>query len=151
MPDQILHLYKFGLVVIEDNRLLLCEPYAFEDLILPGGIKEGSETYFQNLTREVREELGEDAVLDENSLLYLGRFEDIAAGRTERFVEIDLYLGKILGILQASSEIKALHWFSPLDDANRLSPIIKNQILPFLIQNGLLVTTTSVQNAGDQM
>ncbi len=138
MEDQVVHIHKFGLAVIENNRLLLCQPYAFEDLILPGGMKEGAETHIENLTREIREELGEDAVLDETSLRYLGRFEDIAAGRTKRLVEIDLYSGKISGALKPSSEIKSLHWFAAFDDKNRLSPIIKNQILPFLIREGLL-------------
>lgn len=138
MSNQIVHIYKFGLVVIENNRLLLCQPYAFDDLILPGGMKEGSETHIQNLTREIREELGEEALLDESSVTYLGRFEDIAAGRTQRLVEIDLYLGKISGPLKASSEIKILHWFSPDDDPSRLSPIIRNRILPFLIERELL-------------
>ena len=132
------YIYKIGLVVIQDNRLLLCEPVAFKDLILPGGIKEGDESYIDNLLREVREELGENAILNTESLKYLGNFEDVAAGKSERVVEIELYQGLISGALTPSSEIKDLHWFSKNDDPRRLSAIIRNKILPFLIENGYI-------------
>jgi 8-oxo-dGTP pyrophosphatase MutT (NUDIX family) len=134
MNKQIPKLSKFGLAVIENNRLLLCEPFAFPDLILPGGLKEGSETHIENLTREVREELGEGAVLEISSLQYLGRFQDLAAGRTERIVEIDLYYGHLSGTLRPSTEIKALHWFGPDDSEEVLSPILKNHIIPYLVR-----------------
>jgi 8-oxo-dGTP pyrophosphatase MutT (NUDIX family) len=133
-------IYKFGLAVIEDNKLLLCEPYAFKDLILPGGIKEADESHVDNLLREVSEELGEDAILDTTSLMYIGKFEDVAAGRSYRLVEIDLYIGSLGGRLTPSSEIKELHWFSPKDDHDRLSAIIRNKILPYLIEHKYLLS-----------
>ena len=93
---------------------------------------------FENLLREIREELGELAGLDVESLRYVGRFEDVAAGRTERIVEIDLYLGTLHGKLQASSEIKQLHWFGAGDDRARLSPIVRRKILPYLLRENFL-------------
>lgn len=131
-------LYKYGLAVIKNNKLLLCEPHAFADLILPGGIKEADENHVENLLREVNEELGSGAILDVSSLKYLGNFEDRAAGRTERTVEIELYVGNVSGSLQPSMEIKCLHWFSLKDDRSRLSAIIRNKILPCLIKNHLI-------------
>jgi 8-oxo-dGTP pyrophosphatase MutT (NUDIX family) len=128
-------IYKIGLIVIKDNRLLLCEPYAFSDLILPGGVKEGDESHVDNLVREVFEELGPDAILEIDTLEYLGNFEDLAAGRPGRTVEIELYAGSINGDIVPSSEIKEIHWFSKDDDHSRLSVIIRNKILPFLIEN----------------
>ena len=74
------------------------------------------------------------AELDIESLRYVGRFEDVAAGRTKRFVEIDLYLGTLHGHLKPSSEIKQLHWFGVGDDPARLSPIVRRKILPHLIE-----------------
>lgn len=125
-------MYKYGLAVIEDGKLLLCRPYAFDDLIMPGGIKEGEESHIEGLRREVREELGESAILDTNSLRYIGNYYDVAAGKTDRIVEIELYGGRVSGELVASSEIKELVWFSPKDDWSQLSPIIRNKILPAL-------------------
>lgn len=137
-PTEIRRIYKYGLATIRKNRLLLCEPYAFTDLILPGGIIEGEETHIDNLLREVEEELGDKAILETKSLHYLGHFVDFAAGRTNVVVEIHLYLGNLKGRLKASSEIKKLHWFSPSDDWSMLSQIIRNKILPFLIDNNYL-------------
>jgi 8-oxo-dGTP diphosphatase len=132
-------IYKIGLVVVKKNRLLLCEPYAFSDLILPGGIKEGNESHVENLVREVFEELGPDAILEIDSLKYLGNFEDLAAGRPGRTVEIELYTGSITGKIVPSSEIKEVHWFSKDDDFSRLSVIIRNKILPFLIEKQFIL------------
>jgi len=135
MEQQITKFYKYGLVFIKDNKILLCEPYAFKDLILPGGTREENENYLENLKREILEELGDKAILDTDSLTYIGNFADVAAGRTYRLVEIEAYLGNVNGELKASSEIKQLHWFSISDDYEALSPIIRNKILPYLIEN----------------
>lgn len=131
-------LFKYGLAFIRDNKLLVCKPYAFDDYILPGGIREGDETFLEGLEREIKEELGSDAKLDRSSLEHLGSFEDLAAGRKDVLVKIDLYLGQVHGELRASSEIKELVWFSPLDDRKLLSAIIRNQILPALELRGLI-------------
>lgn len=132
-------MYKIGLAHIRNNRLLLCRPFAFDPLILPGGLKKTGESPVENLMRQIVEELGGGAHLETSSLRYLGNFSDFAAGKTERIVEIELYSGELSGTLVASSEIQELKWFSPTDDWETLSPIIKNKILPFLIQNGSLL------------
>ena len=127
-------IYKYGLAFIRDNKLLLCKPYAFDDLILPGGIKEGNETFEEGLQREAYEELGKNATIIDGSLKYLGNFHDIAAGRNDTVVEIELYSGDIDGEVIPSSEIKDLVWFSADDDMEALSPIIRNKIFPFLLE-----------------
>jgi 8-oxo-dGTP diphosphatase len=134
----MIHIYKFGLAVIKDGALLLCRPHAFPDLIVPGGTKEGNEDYLTNLSREVREELGNDACLHHSSLRYLGNFSDRAAGRTERTVEIELYLGEVSGNLVASSEIAELVWYQSSMTSYKLSDVVANKIMPFLIEGGLL-------------
>ncbi len=131
-------LFKYGLAFIQNNKLLLCKPHAFDDLILPGGLKEGEETFEEGLQREAYEELGKSAVIKEGSLEYLGKFEDIAAGRSDTTVEIELYMGDVEGELVPSSEIKDLIWFPADGDKEALSPIIKNKILPFLVARGYM-------------
>ena len=129
---------KFGLVTIKNDSILLCRPHAFPDLITIGGTKEGNESYVENLTREVYEELGCNAVIDIESLKYFGRFVDRAAGRSERTVTIDLYIGEIFGDLRASSEIAELVWYRPYCGSYVLSDIVKNKIVPALIATGAL-------------
>jgi 8-oxo-dGTP diphosphatase len=118
-------IYKIGLAIIRNDCLLLCKPFAFEALIVPGGIKEGDETVVENLTREVKEELGDDAMLDPQSLHFVGNFVDRAAGKTDRIVEIELYTGQVRGRLTASSEISELVWFNPLEPkGHKLSAVV---------------------------
>jgi len=131
-------IHKFGLIVIRDNKVLLCRPHAFPDLITPGGIKEGDEDHVTNLLRETVEELGNDSQLDVGSLRYLGKFEDLAAGRTDVIVEIDLYIGDLKGALIASSEIESLIWYGLGDEVGPLSAVVKNKIIPFLLDSKLL-------------
>ncbi len=131
-------LYKYGLAVISDYRVLLCRPFAFPDLIMPGGIREKDEDHVSNLVRETREELGTQAILVLSSLEYLGTFEDVAAGRTETTVEIELYKGEVVGTLEPSTEIAELVWYDPRETHGKLSPVVRNKIIPFLVMRGLL-------------
>ena len=129
---------KVGLVCIRNKALLLCRPYAFNDLILPGGQRGSDESDTACLLREIKEELGSSAELEMDTLQYFGRFEDVAASYKEKRVEITIYLGQISGALKPSSEIKDLVWFSSSDDSTQLSPIIRNHILPALQKAELL-------------
>ncbi len=129
---------KIGLACIQHNKLLLCRPHGFDDLILPGGQRGDDESDIDCLSREIAEELGDEAKLDLTSLQYFGRFEDVAAAHKDKLVEITLYLGQLRGKLRASSEIKELVRFSLSDDRSVLSPIIRNHILSALQRAGLL-------------
>lgn len=134
----MINIEKFGLVAIRNDSILLCRPHAFPDLITVGGVKEGDEDYLSNLTREVHEELGGNAAIKIESLRYFGRFADRAAGRSERTVTIDLYIGDLLGDLLASSEIAELVWYRPPCSEYVLSDVVKNKIVPALIASGEL-------------
>jgi ADP-ribose pyrophosphatase YjhB (NUDIX family) len=123
---------KIGLVVISDRKLLLCKPKAFPDLILPGGMVEGTEDASANLLRETREELGPDSSLDLDSLAYIGTVQDVAAGRKDTIVRIQLFLGELRGPIQASSEIQELVWFDPQAADPNLSAVVKNRVIPLL-------------------
>ena len=132
------HLFKYGLVYIKNKKILLCQPFIYDDFILPGGVKEGNETAIESLQREIFEELGPEANLEEHTVKYFGNFKDIAAGKKRTIVEIEVYLGEVTGKLKASSEIKKLHWFSWEDNHHQLSAIIKNKILPELKRKNLI-------------
>ena len=126
-------LFKYGLVAFRDRRLLLCRPYAFPDLIMPGGLREAGESHMVTLLREIREELGPDAVLDESSLRWFGHFEDLAAGLANTVIEMDVYRGELRGELVASAEIAELVWFGRSDDPALLSPVVRNKIWPAIL------------------
>ena len=133
--------FKIGLLILNKNRtkFLVCEKYPqfVTDLyIMPGGKLEEKDdlTCLQN---EIKEELS--CRVDVSSLKLIGEYEDVAAGRPDRKVKIRLYQGKIIGDPTPSTEIKTLHWIGKEDlDNPKLSPIIRNKILPDLIKRKIL-------------
>lgn len=130
---------KVALAVVRPGMgLLLCRPHAYDDLILPGGVREAGESDIACLSREVTEELGADVTLDTARLNFFGEFEDVAggpAGARGKRVRIRLYIGNILGRPQASDEIRELVWFLPgaAADSASLTPILRNKIVPALV------------------
>jgi 8-oxo-dGTP diphosphatase len=131
-------MFKYALAVIRDDRLLLCRTYEFSALIMPGGIREGNESHVEGLQREIREELGSNASLNEASLGWLGHFEDLAAGKPNTIIAMDVYTGEVSGSLVASSEIAELVWFGLDDDQDALSAVVRNHVWPALRDKGLL-------------
>jgi 8-oxo-dGTP diphosphatase len=127
---------KIAIAVVKNNKLLLVKKKGIDKLITPGGKIEGRESPQECIKRELKEEL--NATVDEKSLNFLGRFEDISAESKDIIVVIDLYSGSISGELKPQQEIESYHWFAAADDENLLSSIIKNKILPFLLENGYL-------------
>ena len=131
-------LMKVGLLWIEDGLLLLCEPHAYRQLILPGGRIEEGESDLECLLREIREELGPDVELDRSSLTRFGQFTREAANRPQATVTIEAYLGRLSGEPVASDEIRELHWVNPAWEGVPFSPIVAKDIIPALVKEGLL-------------
>jgi len=135
---------KIGLLVLNKDQtsFLVCEPgEKYRDkrvaqYLMPGGqLEENSDT--ECLKREIKEEL--DCDIDEKSLEYIGEYVDISAATPERDVMIRLYRGNLAGIPNPSSEIGALQWIGKKDIDNlKVSPIIKNKIIPDLVKRGIL-------------
>jgi 8-oxo-dGTP diphosphatase len=126
--------HKVGLLVIRDNRILLCRKRTGTPLlILPGGCIETGESHLDCLRREIAEELGAVTLSGQR---FLGSYESEAAGGGT--VRIELYGGELTGEPRASSEIAGLIWFSAEDDRRLLAPSLREAILPDLIARGLL-------------
>ena len=122
---------KIALLVIEQNKILLCKKRGLSKLILPGGRIEAEESALECLQREITEELGTGAVL--GSVDLVGVYEDIAAvdgDEPAKTLQITLYAGKLTGELIASMEIEELIWFGMGDDVSVLSAILINKIFP---------------------
>lgn len=128
--------FKYALCIIRNNRLLVLEESDNELYLMPGGRQETGEICEQCLRRELKEELGIE--LDTESLKYLGAFEDVAAGKEDARVHIELYLGNFRGKTKPCSEVKRLVWFGKNDDWTKLAPVTRNKILPALLEKGLL-------------
>jgi 8-oxo-dGTP pyrophosphatase MutT (NUDIX family) len=131
---------KVGLLVVKDNKILLCrKKHTTSKLILPGGCIEEGETHWQCLARELKEELGEQ-VLCQNPQ-WLGSYDYGAASddpTVTKTLHIELYQGELMGILTASSEIKELIWFANSDSFSALSPSLSQLIIPDLIHRKII-------------
>jgi len=130
---------KVGLLVLRDDRLLLCrKSHDTSKLILPGGRIEAGESDLECLAREVREELGDVSL---EAVEYLGTYQDRAAFDDPSIVKtlrIALYRGRLRGQPTPAAEIAELVWFGPDSDRRDLTPILLNRILPDLIARDLL-------------
>lgn len=132
---------KIGLLVLNDDgtRFLVCEKCpqnVTSDYIMPGGqFQEASIE--ECLRNEIREEL--NCEVDFATVSYVNEYTDVAAGRPDRTVSIKLYQGTLIGVPIPSSEVRAVHWIGKEDMHNeRVSPIIRNKIIPDLIARGVL-------------
>ncbi len=135
---------KIGLLVLNADRtmFLACEPgvlykdKSVSQYLMPGG-QFLEDTVEACLRAEIKEELGCD--IDMDSIEFVGEYNDVAASGLNRDVMIKLYTGKLIGVPVASTEIGALHWIGVKDINNeKLSPIIKNKIIPDLLKRGML-------------
>ncbi len=123
-------IFKYGLIIEKNKKILLCRKHGHTLFILPGGKPEKDEDAITCLSREITEELG--CRLQKESVKFLGTFADVAAHEPNTEVRIGLYSGEIIGTPKPCSEIAELRWFAADDDYALLSPILKNKIMPFL-------------------
>jgi 8-oxo-dGTP pyrophosphatase MutT (NUDIX family) len=137
---------KIGLLVLNEDstRFLVCEkdnknPKSItSDYIMPGGLFE-EDSVEECLRNEIKEEL--DCAVDFDSLEYIGEYTDVAADRPDRDVSIKLYKGKLIGTPKPKSEIKSIHWIGKEDQkSSKVSPIIRNKIIPELLKRKILVS-----------
>jgi len=123
---------KIGLAIIKNGKILLVRNMGTEKFLMPGGRVESDETDIQTLKREIMEELSVE--LHENTIKFIGIYEDVAANDPDSIVQIKLYTGEIMGQIKINNEIEEMRWFNPnIDDHSILSVIIKNKILPSII------------------
>ena len=127
------------------TKFLVCQKYAqnvTSDYIMPGGKNDENNDY-ECLKNEIKQEL--HCEVDFSSLKYINTYEDVAAGRPDRTVEIKLYSGRIIGKPVPSTEIEKIHWIgSDSMDDTRVSPIVRHLIIPNLLAKGILINTTDI-------
>lgn len=139
-PPEVLGniIHKVGGAILESGRLLLVRKFGGDQLIMPGGAKDGNESDREALVRELIEELGVEPCTVGR---HLGIFRAPAAFEKGVEVEISLYEVTLSGAPRPSSEIEALVWYTPRQVGVSLSPIVEAHIVPALVRAGLLGNT----------
>ena len=100
-----------GLIVINNNKLLLAHSQNKQAWYLPGGKREGSETAIESLRREITEEL--QVHLSSLDLRYYVHISAPAFGETDNTImEQECFIGPANFPYSPSKEITAIRYFS---------------------------------------
>ena len=129
-----------GTMFFRNGKLLIDKPRSKPTFQMIGGKVEKGETSREAAIRECHEELGENAIFDENLIEFVMDFEEIATSDPTKKIHMNIfqYNGELKGELTISEEIESFMWFGPNDDRNLLSNTLKNEIVPYCIKKGLI-------------
>lgn len=105
-----------------------------------GGRVENDETPMQAAIRECHEELGIEAIFDENLFELVMEFDEIATsdGVTPIHFYVFKYNGNLEGKLNTSDEIEAFLWYDSSYGTDILSNTLKNEVVPYCLSNKLI-------------
>lgn len=133
-----------GTMFFKDGKLLIDKPRKRPTFQMIGGSVEEGETTLEAAIRECHEELGDKAIFDESKIIPVMDFEEIATSDPTKKIHMHIfkYDGELEGELTTSLEIEKFMWFGQDDDMNLLSNTLKNEILPYCIENKLIYNKT---------
>ena len=129
-----------GTMFFKDSKLLIDKPRSKPTFQMIGGKVEKGETVREAAIRECHEELGENAIFDENLFEFVMDFIEIATSDPSKKIHMNIfrYNGELQGELTTSEEIEKFMWFGINDDRNLLSNTLKNEVVPYCIKKGLI-------------
>jgi len=138
MQEKIINVV--GTMFFKDGKLLIDKPRRRPTFQMIGGSVENGETTLQAAIRECYEELGKNVIIDENNFKFVMDFQEIAT--SDQTTKIHFYVfkydGELKGEITTSEEIERFMWFGINDDINLLSNTLKNEVVPYCIQEGLI-------------
>lgn len=129
-----------GTMFFKDNKLLIDKPRKRPTYQMIGGRVEEGETPQEAAIRECHEELGEDALFDENKIELVMEFDEIATsdGKTPIHFYVFKYDGELEGVLTTSEEIEKFQWYDSTLGTEMLSNTLKNEVIPYCLQKKLI-------------
>lgn len=118
-----------GTMFFANNKLLIDKPRKRQTYQMIGGKVEEGETPLAAAIRECHEELGKNAIFDENSFELIMEFDEIATsdGKTPIHFYVFKYNGILKGELTKSEEIEDFKWYEVLDGTDILSNTLKKK------------------------
>ena len=129
-----------GTMFFKDNKLLIDKPRKRNTYQMIGGRVEEGESPLQAAIRECHEELGSEAIFDENLFELVMEFDEIATsdGITPIHFYVFIYNGNIEGKLNTSDEIENFKWYDSSSGTEMLSNTLKNEIVPYCLEKKLI-------------
>jgi 8-oxo-dGTP diphosphatase len=127
---------KYGLIILKNGKFLINRKYNTKLFLMPGGKPEPNEKIEACLLRELQEE--HNLKLIKESITHFGDFEDMAANEPNTIISMKVYLAEVIGEPTPNQEIEEQRWFGREDNKDLLSPIIKNKILPLMLEKGII-------------
>lgn len=130
-----------GTMFFENKKLLIDKPRKRQTYQMIGGKVEPNETPLQAAIRECHEELGSNAIFDENLFELVMEFDEIATsdGVTPIHFFVFKYNGILKGELSTSEEIENFLWYnSSTHKEYLLSNTLKNEVIPYCLDKKLI-------------
>ncbi len=129
-----------GTMFFDDNKLLIDKPRKRPTYQMIGGRVEERETPLEAAIRECHEELGCNAIFDENLFELVMEFDEIATsdGVTPIHFYVFKYKGILKGILETSEEIENFLWYDSSMGNDILSNTLKNEVVPYCLSKKLI-------------
>lgn len=127
---------KVGGVILKDKKILVQrKKNNREECIIPGGKREGKETDFETLKRELDEELTVKLIKIE----FLGGYDDIACFSNEP-IHVQTYIADIEGDIVCDNEIKEAIWIDKnyKEQGIKVGSILGEHVIPKLVERGLM-------------
>jgi ADP-ribose pyrophosphatase len=127
-----------GTLFLKDGKLLLDKPRKRPTYQMIGGSVEEGEDVYSAAVRECSEELGPNAIFNKDKIEFIMDFEEIATNdpNLKIHMHVFIYTGELEGELSLSDEIEGVMWFGVDDDFSLLSNTLKNEVVPYCLENG---------------
>lgn len=127
---------KVGGIILKDKKILVQRKNNNrEECIIPGGKREGKETDFETLKRELQEELSVELLNAE----YIGTYQDLAIF-SNKPLQVITYLATMKGEIKCNNEIKEAIWIDKdyKKQGIKVGSILEKYVIPELVKRNLM-------------
>lgn len=116
-----------AIIVNDQNQLLLVRKQNTQYFMQVGGKLEENEAPDEAMLREIKEEIGVDASIDQ----FIGRFETPAANEPNHLLVSYLYQVSFDGEPKVDGEIAEMKWIDLSDQDTFLAPLTTEIVIPW--------------------
>ena len=126
-----------AIILDEQQQLLLVRKKNTQFFMQVGGKLELDELPEQTMLREIKEEIGVDATIEQ----FVGRFETRAANEADHLLVSYVYHVSIDQVPRIDAEIAEMKWVSLEANQAFLAPLTIEIVMPWVRQNLVCATT----------